>query len=305
MSQLFTCPHCQTQTLVEDRYGGHVGRCVTCNGVIEVPRFAESSAIPARINSAISPTTKRFIAACLSVLIFAGLGGIAFQYGSPALNRLTASREQSQTIRNLEIIASALNAYAADHGTYPAPVISDSAGKAMHGWRVAILPYLGEQELYDQYDYSEPWDSPQNSLIIMLMPRVFAAPSNHAAGNQESQYQLVSGKGTLFPSSGPVDLKQISDDPTKTALVVEAFPPLSATGLLAVWTAPIELEIQTMSCLIGSNPGIEIGAVTADGVALATVAGQGHFLSDQTPPEIVRAILTASGGEPLADDVLD
>ncbi|MGV3484915.1 MAG: hypothetical protein ACO1RT_10900, partial [Planctomycetaceae bacterium] len=71
------------------------------------------------------------------------------------------------------------------------------------------------------------------------------------------------------------------------------------------WTQPNELDIRAMSAVIGSNPGSEVGSVTEGGAAMATVDGAGHFLDETTAPDVVRALLTASGGEPLADDVLD
>ncbi len=40
MPFLFTCPHCQTKTQVDDRYSGQSGNCVTCGGPIQLPRFA-------------------------------------------------------------------------------------------------------------------------------------------------------------------------------------------------------------------------------------------------------------------------
>ncbi|HZW34640.1 MAG TPA: DUF1559 domain-containing protein [Isosphaeraceae bacterium] len=40
--------------------------------------------------------------------------------------------------------------------------IADATGKPMHGWRVLILPFLEQSAVYNQYDFSEPWDGPNN-----------------------------------------------------------------------------------------------------------------------------------------------
>ncbi|MGV3483908.1 MAG: DUF1559 domain-containing protein, partial [Planctomycetaceae bacterium] len=225
MPYLFTCPSCQTKTLVDDQYSGHIGRCITCDKPIEIPHFLAASApaaqVIARPQGSLSPLTRRLIAATLSAIALAGLGGLAYRYGAPALNSLTTGRERALAIKNLEQIASALNAYAADHGVYPNPVVRDAAGRPMHSWRVAILPYLNEQQLYNQYDYSKPWDAPENYSIVESMPSVYASPTRIGSTYFECHYQLVTGDQTLFPPSGPLGPKQVLDDPTKTILVVE------------------------------------------------------------------------------------
>ena len=46
---------------------------------------------------------------------------------------------------------------------FPPAVIFGPDGKPWHSWRVLILPYLEENELYNAYDFSQPWDSPRNN----------------------------------------------------------------------------------------------------------------------------------------------
>ena len=52
-------------------------------------------------------------------------------------------------------------------------------------WRVALLPYLGYRNLYEQFRHDEPWDSPHNRKLIAKMPPVY-----------ESQAGLPEGKTT-------------------------------------------------------------------------------------------------------------
>lgn len=309
MPYQFTCPHCKTITLVDDRYSGHVGRCVTCDKAIEVPHFAShrSTVESSKFNTRrpLSPAVRRWLAAACCTAALLGVASLISRYGVPVIANLSSGRERAIAVSNLEKIANALNAYAADHGVYPLPIIRDANGNAMHSWRVSILPYLNELQLYNSYDFNQPWDAPQNYAVIEAMPGVYASPTQGSGSGRECYYQLVTGDRTLFPKSGPLGPKNVLDDLAKTALVVEALPPKSGQNLVSIWTEPTELDIQGMSGLIGNKPGIEVGSVTEGGVAIVTVDGTGHFLKDTTPPEIVLAILTASGGEPLADDVLD
>ncbi|MGC4004156.1 MAG: hypothetical protein QM811_13960 [Pirellulales bacterium] len=42
-------------------------------------------------------------------------------------------------------------------------------------WTVAILPYLGEAELFAAYDPDETWDGPRNARLIERMPTEYEA----------------------------------------------------------------------------------------------------------------------------------
>ena len=306
MSYLFTCPNCQTKTLVDDQYSGHVGRCVTCDQPIQLPNFSTSNqpSGPTTLTTSesLSPLFRRFLASIICILLLSGLAGIAYRYGQPTLLKLASGRERAAAINNLERIASALNAYAADHGAYPLPIIRDATGRPMHSWRVAILPYLNENQVANAYDYNKPWDSSENMMIASSIPSVYISQSQNRMSGYGCEYHLVIGDRTLFPKTGPLNPKFVTDEITKTALVVEA---TSRQNSASIWTQPVELDIQAMTGAIGANPGVEIGSVTAGGAAIATVDGTGHFLDESMAPEIVLAILTASGNEPLADDVLD
>ena len=39
---------------------------------------------------------------------------------------------------------------------------------------MAILPYIEEGQLYQQFKLDEPWDSPHNKKLIALMPKIYA-----------------------------------------------------------------------------------------------------------------------------------
>lgn len=53
----------------------------------------------------------------------------------------------------------------------------DLVNHPQQSWRVLILPYIGHPDLYEQYDLSQPWDSPTNIEILDKMPGVFCCPN--------------------------------------------------------------------------------------------------------------------------------
>lgn len=203
--------------------------------------------------------------------------------------------------RNLETIADAMNAYASDHGTYPPPMTRDATGNPLHSWRVLLLPYLGEEELYSQFDLDQPWDAQVNQpLSYQTMPAVYRHPSGDGWA-RGTAYCLVTGPGTLFPPGGPLSPNQVTDGKDKTVLVTEA----RTQGQMTSWIEPVDLDVAGVAGTIDLRPGSDLGGVTDGGVCVATVDGKSHFLNRSTPPMVVRALLTPTGQEPLADDVLD
>ncbi|WP_162006616.1 DUF1559 family PulG-like putative transporter [Roseimaritima sediminicola] len=302
MSYLFTCPHCKTQTLLGDEYSGLSGDCAICREPIDVPDFADLGPVDAeQASSWVQNRSVRLaIAGTMTLALAACVLFVLFRFGGTTLARMQETRQKQRDGSNLTAIAQALNAYAADYGSYPPPVTNDSSGRPMHSWRVLILPYLGYDDLYAQYNMSVPWDENMNTMYVM--PKEYRTSDSQNLGF-ETAYFLVTGPGTLFPTAttalGPED---IVDDPTKTILVVEGKPP-TVSGLN--WMEPVDLDVRGMQFAISANDGVEIGGHYAGGAMIATVAERTHFLRDSLAPGEVQALLSPAGGEPLADDILD
>lgn len=300
MPYLFTCPHCQTKTQVDDKYSGQTGQCVTCDGEIRLPDFAMVSSGSQNID------TKTFtwaISAGVVLLFFVCIGYVVFRYGGQTVSQLSKNRQQATSMKNLEKIANALNAYAAEHGTYPPPVTMDANNQPLHSWRVLILPYLNEKMLYEQMDLTKPWDDPVNMNVSYQIPDVYMHPASQQTGFYSSvNYVLVTGPGTLFPPTGPLDPDTIADKPSQTLLVVEGKPSSLGNG---IWTEPLDLDFVLMKGIINGADGVEPGGFFPDGMAAVTVDERPHFLKTGLAPLTFDALVTPNGGELLSDDTLD
>ena len=105
----------------------------------------------------------------------------------------------------------------------------------MHSWRVLLLPYLGEQELYSQYDFTEPWDGPNNQTLVEKMPETYATPGG--SDLLKTQIVAVVGDGLAWQSCKPTTLKSFRDGPENSVHVV------AANGYSVSWTSPEDLFI--------------------------------------------------------------
>jgi hypothetical protein len=286
--------------MVDDQYRGQAGRCVTCDGQIQIPNFSVNS-------TSKRPRRSRPLAWALASVVAITFAVVAsyllFKHGSQTFTQLQTSRERIGSMRNLEKIALALNAYAADHGQYPPAILRDASGKPLHSWRVLLLPYLGEEDLYNEFRRDLPWDTPENTIVAtQSCPSVYQHPNSQMMGlSNTASYYLVTGAGTLFPPDRSLSPGDVQDDASQTILVVEASPTVSSDN----WTDPIDLDFALMRGDLTSPGGNELGGWVDGGAAVATVDGRAHFIDDSTPPLVVRALITPRGNEVLPDDTVD
>jgi len=136
----------------------------------------------------------------------AALWGPAMEAGKEALSRMECLAKETT-------IMFALQAYRAEHGTFPPAYTLDASGKPLHSWRVLILPYLGDdaKALYGQIALDEPWDSEHNAALHAQIPDVFRCPSATDLKEGETRYSVLLGDDGFFDASG------VGKDPTSMA----------------------------------------------------------------------------------------
>jgi hypothetical protein len=211
----------------------------------------------------------------------------------PALSSARQASRRSQSANNLKTIATAMLAYHAEHDCFPPAYVADASGKPMHSWRVLLLPHLGYDHIYAQYDFRQSWNSPRNMNLLYSMPAEYACPEDpDARVKGETNYMVIVGEDTLFPGSKSVKLTQITDGPERTILVAQT----RSSGVM--WLEPRDLQADQMRFGINGSGGREIGSSLAGGAHVATGDGTVHFLTEDSPPMDVRAMATISGNEP-------
>lgn len=300
MAFQFTCPYCFKKTLVDESLAGQSGPCVGCGKTVEIPAVSEIASEELSTESVRQSRARRIaVGWAIKVLTLcaatAAMSIMFFYVLQPALAELKIRRDRTACMNNLQRIAVALNSYAAEHGSYPPPVVRDANGKPMHSWRVLILKQLGEIALYNRYDFDQPWDSAENSRLFgSACPDVYVCPVvSNARTIGDTNYFLVTGKGTLFPPSGPLAPGQVTDNLRSTLLVVES------DQTLVEWTNPIDIDVGRLNPQIGSNGSNTIGGNHPSGATIAFADGSAGWLPSDLSPELLNALITAQGGEPV------
>lgn len=234
------------------------------------------------------------------VFAFAVIGGLV-------LLLLPAFQQQRNTRRspcknNLKQIALALHNYHDVHGTFPPAITYGPDGKPWHSWRVILLPYLEQQELFERYRFDEPWNGPRNRLLANELGEssVFHCPTDDDAPRENTSYVAVIGDDTLWPPHGTVSLGDVTDDENLTLHVVE----VSDSG--ALWMAPRDLRLDAMSFEIGAKKGVGIRSRHDAGdhavANVSTVSGSVPAIGGNSPPADIRSMLIRNDGMPSPEE---
>ncbi len=144
-------------------------------------------------------------------------------------------------------------------------------------WRVAILPYIDQNELFESYRFSEPWNSVHNLSLLGKMPEIYRsprAPADQSKGH--TNYLGITTKGALMENENGRKMSDITDGSVNTILVVES-------KKTVLWTSPEDLS---------EYPEFFSPAIY--------VMADGSVPSNENPdPDQIKKMITIDGGEQL------
>jgi Protein of unknown function (DUF1559) len=169
----------------------------------------------------------------------------------PAVQAARAAARRMQSSNNLKQLALANLNYESAFKRFPAAFSTDEAGKPLLSWRVQILPFIEQNDLYQQFHLDEPWDSEHNLKLLEKMPQVFRSPESRApVGN--TVYLGIGGKqGVIraFDKSNPrsprgVRFGDMVDGSSNTIMVIE-----TSDKFAVEWTKPVEFAPNLTSLL--------------------------------------------------------
>lgn len=296
----FTCPHCDYTSLVDDRYVGQSGPCAACGKVVTVERPAPSSLSSPRAKTQTSGSVgRKLLVALASIVAMVLLSGVMI--GLVYLTITMSDVVRTGTLNNacaenLLAIGKAMLQYHNEHGRFPPAATLDPQGRPMHSWRVLLLPYLGHEALFHQYDMSVPWNYPQNQLLAAQMPAVYHCPDSLNVASSETSYMVVVAPGGVFHGAESASLLEIADGPAQTLLVVET------TGMAINWLEPRDLQRDSISLSINGAFTGGIGSSHPSGEAHALMAdGTVKHLSGLTSADTIEAMLTIDGADVVTE----
>ncbi len=195
---------------------------------------------------------------------------------------------------NLKQLVLAMHNYADSHGgQFPPAVIYSRDGKPLYSWRVELLPYLEQGQLYTEFKKDEPWDSPHNRRLMARMPAVFRLPGDSPTTTL-TPYQVFVGPNTPWANGGRTGPRMPAGFPDGTSNTI-----LIADGAKMVsWTKPEDITLRP-----GASPKPLLGTKLSPGSFYAALAdGQVRKVSLQISDKTLLNAINPADGQILGPD---
>ncbi len=200
-------------------------------------------------------------------------------------DEIKAADVRIEGMNNMRQLNLAMLNYESAHGALPSATMRSESGHE-YSWRIAILPYLERNDLYEKYRFDEPWDSEHNQAVTSEMPKFFKHPASESP--TDTNFFAVVGPGTLFPPEGKITFDDAQDGSERTVLLVEAIRD-------SHWAKPGGIPLE--EALVPEA----LGGFTKGVIHVSMFNGSIRSVSDKVTPEMLAALYSVAGGD---DDVV-
>jgi hypothetical protein len=199
--------------------------------------------------------------------------------------------DEGKRFNGMKATVLALIFYHDKHERFPYPRPADCDSEPRLSWRVHILPFMEEKELYKQFRLDEPWDSEHNIKLLDKIPDAFKTLSGDTKKTtllallSSSPAKIATAMDQMHECYGP-SKKEFTDGTFHTVLIIEASPEAAVP-----WTKPADLEYDP------NKPLPRFGRADEDFVMCVTANGEVVYLRKDASEREWRGILTRNGGE--------
>lgn len=199
----------------------------------------------------------------------------------PAVQAAREAARRMQSSNNAKQLMLSIHNYESAYKRIPVRATKSPNGKPLLSWRVAILPYIEQNALYQQFHLDEPWDSEHNIKLLDKMPPTFNHPS-YVGPAGHTVYLAPYYESTIWNADTP-KFGKITDGTSNTIALFEV-----NDAHAVPWTKPDDLdlhELELLDCFrpIGSNVAMFDGSV--------------RFISSDIDYSVLKAMVTSAGGE--------
>jgi prepilin-type processing-associated H-X9-DG protein len=280
---------------VGEQYAGQTGPCGKCGKTITVPQAGGAPpAYPAPRASSSGPTVAVIVVVAVVVGILCLGLPVLIALLLPAVQASREAARRMQCSNNLKQIGLGMHNYHDTYMCFPAAVLTDEDGQPMRSWRVAILPFIEQAPLHDQYDYSEPWDGPNNRALHSISLPAYDCPSDPGSMAEETSYVMIIGERTIGGTPNEtVEMAHVRDGLSNTILAIE----VAASGIH--WMEPRDMTVDEAIDYITNPEASGQRHAHPGGVNVLFCDGSVHFISQSIDPQTLRLLLTRNDGQPV------
>ena len=234
-----------------------------------------------------------FVTRLIEVSVVVAVVGILLAMLLPSVRVTPEAGHRTVCLNHIKQLSLAMLNYEIANGHLPPAYIADENGKPMHSWRVLILPYIDEQDLYKRYSFDEPWDGPSNSKLHDEIVDVYRCPNDLDFGNPVNgcSYAVVTGKGTAFDGDQETDCTEVTDGTSNTLLLVELRNPATH------WMEPVDLTMTEALSRLTDASKKTLCCNHSGTINVSLMDGSTHAIEFPISRENLKALVTIDGGE--------
>lgn len=218
------------------------------------------------------------------VLILAGLAYLLL----PSVSTPRWIANEFELRHNLKMVGLALQNYHDTYGSFPPSYVVDSDGQPLYSWRVLVLPFMEESELYDQFHLDEPWSSEHNQSLMAKIPQTYQSPYVPFKEKSDGMTPIRGivdeheWRTILRPRSG-IALDEIPDGVGNTGLAV------ADPAHLVEWTKPEDIDPLAL-LVLG-----DLDVTTLNGVMVVDEEGRVHQFDQNNWRDLVGLVYFDDG----------
>ncbi len=197
------------------------------------------------------------------------------------------SAAQMQQSNNLKQILLAVHNFESANQGFPPRMTVSEKGIPLLSWRVFLLPYIGEQALYNEFHLDEPWDSPHNIKLADRIP--FSYQSLQFPDLKPGQTLVQAPMHTGFTWNGKENRMLRFQDFTDGTSITICFV-VAPKDKGVVWTKPDDLNLgedSLVADLFGDRESIDVGFFD----------GSVQVLERTIKADKLKALMTHTSGE--------
>jgi hypothetical protein len=211
-----------------------------------------------------------------------------------ARNAARQAANRSMSRNNLHMIGLGMHNYHDAFRRFPPGGVYAEDGTPHNSWQSFLLPYLDEYPTYSHIDFNVPWNDPANVGRFVTPVQAYLNPAISEMTDPSTGLALshYAGNSQLLVPNGNKGIRDITDGTANTVLVGEV-----AAGFKP-WGDPSNVRDPADGL---RHDATTFGTVNRQRgtVEFLLVDGSVREISETISPEVLKALATPDGGEPI------
>jgi prepilin-type N-terminal cleavage/methylation domain-containing protein len=195
---------------------------------------------------------------------------------------------------NLKQIGLALQSYHDQYECLPPASTVDAEGQPLHSWRTLILPFIEQHQLYESIDLAKPWNDPANATAYKTSIDVYQCPSAEIPAGHTA-YLAMLAEGSCLQRGASRQFSEVTDGIDETLLVMEV-----DSAHFVHFMQPTDIGLPWLLNLSRQDKLPHLAGTQA-----LFAGGRVKYLSAETDPEVLRALVSIAGNDGEAVQAVD